>query len=100
MVFRHAIGRPILIALLLVVGLAAGVGLVPFGSGPLGPEVVSADSRCDQHYAHNHYRWNGIKIDQYNDHGQVLIGDYGYETHWTEHWRGSIDNVMYDQCDS
>ena len=51
MVFKHAIRRTNLLA----VSLTASVGLLPFGSGPLGPEVASADSRCHQHYSHTHY---------------------------------------------
>lgn len=93
MLIRHAIGRPILIALLLVVSFAAGVALLPSGSSPLGPEIVFADSRCDEHKDHTH-GWGWWKrTDAYVDHGWD-IGPLNIMDHWVDH-----ENSPKDWCD-
>ena len=94
MVFKHAIRRTNLMALLLVVSLTASVGLLPFGSGPLGPEVASADSRCHQHYSHTHYTvWPATRTDEYSSHGTYLRPATNQNWHWIDH-----ENSVYRWC--
>ena len=100
MLFRHAIGRPIVIALLLVVGFvgfvgfAADVGLVPSGSSPLGPEIVFADSRCDDDYDHTHGWGWWRRTDAWQSHGYGINPNNGLFDHWTDH-----ENSPKDWCD-
>ena len=100
MLFKHTIARPILTALLMIVGLTAGAGLLPLGSGPLGPEVAAAHSVCDQHYSHTHgVVWPWISIDDFHSDGDG-VGPKGYETHWTKHKNNKSKNIAKDWCDS
>ena len=91
---KFAAGRQILV-LLLVIALASGAaGLIPFGSGPLGPEAVSADSRCDEHYYHTHGAGWWMRTDAYSGGGYGL-GPHGYVTQWADH-----ENSVRDWCSS
>ena len=86
MLFRHAIGRPILIAVLLVVGLAVGSAvLTPFGSGPLGPDTVSADSRCHSHEDHTHGWGIWRRLDAFDTHDTILRASTNQKWHYVDH---------------
>ena len=80
----------ILAVLLLVVAMVA-VAVPP---APIGVTPVSADSRCDQHYAHTHGIGFWRRTDAYDEHGNGM-GSMGYWTHWADH-----ENSDRDWCDT
>ncbi|MYD92228.1 MAG: hypothetical protein F4Y02_00750 [Chloroflexi bacterium] len=77
-----------------IVAILAATSLALSAAWTFGLASVSADSRCDQHYQHEHGMWWWHRVDAYTGHGDG-IGPNGYYTHWADH-----ENSPKDWCDS
>lgn len=90
MLFTKVRIHRILAVLLLVVAMAA-VAVPP---APIGVTPVSADSRCDQHYAHTHGIGFWRRTDAFSKHGWGINPHNGLLDHWADH-----ENSVKDWCD-
>ena len=80
----------ILAVLLVVVALAA----VTIPPAPIGVAPVSADSRCDEHYAHTHGGWWWTRTDAYDEDGWGINPRTRILDHWADH-----ENSPPEWCD-
>lgn len=90
MLFTKVRIHRILAVLLLVVAMVA-VAVPP---APIGVTPVSADSRCDQHYAHTHGGWFWRRTDAYDEDGWGINPRTRILDHWVDH-----ENSDKDWCD-
>lgn len=99
MLLKRVLGRQTLMALLLVVGLTAAgsAGLVPFVSGSLGPDTVSADTRCHEHYSHTHGWGRWRRTDAWSSHGTSHRPATNQLWHWNDHENSSFKWCFRDE---